>query len=62
MLSRVRRQRTVRTVLTGAVLWVLSGGLPLDLELEALLAPEAVGNAILLRESGLVALLGQLFI
>ncbi len=46
----------------GAVVWGLGGCLPLDLELEALLAPEAVGNALLLRESGLVALLGQLFL
>ena len=58
----MRRQRTVRMAVVGAVVWVLGGCLPLDLELEALLAPEAVGNALLLRESGLVALLGQLFL
>ncbi len=46
----------------GAVVWVLGGCLPLDLELEALLAPEAVGNALLLRESGLIALFDQAFL
>ncbi len=45
----MRTQRTVRMAVAGAVVWVLGGCLPLDLELEALLAPEAVGNASLVR-------------
>ncbi len=43
-------------LVAGASAWLVGGCLPFDQELEALFAPEAVGNALFVRDSVLFEL------